>query len=123
MRRKFGKFSAIALLMCASTGQAQDYPARPIRIIVPSTAGGSVDTLARTVGSNLSQRWGQQVVVDNRSGAGGVIGAEITAKAPPDGYTLIVATIAAMATNVSLAKKLPYDPVRDFAPITLVASQ
>jgi tripartite-type tricarboxylate transporter receptor subunit TctC len=123
MRRNFGKIGAIALLMCASSGQAQDYPSRPIRIIVPSTAGGSVDTLARTVGSNLSQRWGQQVVVDNRSGAGGVIGGEITAKAPPDGYTLIMATIAAMATNVSLAKKLPYDPVRDFAPITLVASQ
>jgi len=123
MRRNFGKIGAIALLMGASSGQAQDYPSRPIRIIVPSTAGGSVDTLARTVGSNLSQRWGQQVVVDNRSGAGGVIGGEITAKAPPDGYTLIMATIAAMATNVSLAKKLPYDPVRDFAPITLVASQ
>ena len=123
MRRNFGEIGAIALLMCALTGQAQDYPSRPIRIIVPSTAGGSVDTLARTVGSNLSQRWGQQVVVDNRSGAGGVIGGEITAKAPPDGYTLIMATIAAMATNVSLAKKLPYDPVRDFAPITLVASQ
>ena len=123
MRRNFGKIGAIALLMGASTAQAQDYPSRPIRIIVPSTAGGSVDTLARTVGSNLSQRWGQQVVVDNRSGAGGVIGGEITAKAPPDGYTLIMATIAAMATNVSLAKKLPYDPVRDFAPITLVASQ
>ena len=123
MRRNLGKIGAIALLMCALTGQAQDYPSRPIRIIVPSTAGGSVDTLARTVGSNLSQRWGQQVVVDNRSGAGGVIGGEITAKAPPDGYTLIMATIAAMATNVSLAKKLPYDPVRDFAPITLVASQ
>jgi tripartite-type tricarboxylate transporter receptor subunit TctC len=123
MRRNLGKIGAIALLMGASTAQAQDYPSRPIRIIVPSTAGGSVDTLARTVGSNLSQRWGQQVVVDNRSGAGGVIGGEITAKAPPDGYTLIMATIAAMATNVSLAKKLPYDPVRDFAPITLVASQ
>jgi tripartite-type tricarboxylate transporter receptor subunit TctC len=102
---------------------AQEYPSRPIRIIVPSTAGGSVDTLARTVGTHLSQRWGQQVVVDNRSGAGGVIAGEITAHAPPDGYTLIMATIAAMATNVSLAKKLPYDPVRDFAPVTLVASQ
>jgi tripartite-type tricarboxylate transporter receptor subunit TctC len=102
---------------------AQDYPSRPIRIIVPSTAGGSVDTLARTVGTHLGQRWRQQVVVDNRSGAGGVIAGEITAKAPADGYTLIMATIAAMATNVSLTRKLPYDPVRDFAPITLVASQ
>ena len=112
----------VALLMSGCLS-AQDYPTRPIRIIVPSTAGGSVDTLARMVGTHLGQRWGQQVVVDNRSGAGGVIAGEITAKAAPDGYTLIMATIAAMATNVSLAKKLPYDPVRDFAPVTLVASQ
>jgi tripartite-type tricarboxylate transporter receptor subunit TctC len=75
------------------------------------------------VGSRLSERWGQQVVVDNRAGAGGIIAGEITAKSPPDGYTLIMATVAAMATNVSLSRKLPYDPVRDFAPITLVASQ
>ena len=75
------------------------------------------------VGTHLSQRWGQQVVVDNRSGAGGIIAGEITAKAPPDGYTLIMATVAAMATNVSLARKLSYDPVRDFAPVTLVAAQ
>ena len=109
--------------LAAVSATAQDYPSRPIRIIVPSTAGGSVDTLARVVGTQLSQRWGQQVVVDNRSGAGGIIAGEITAKAPPDGYTLIMATIAAMATNVSLSRKLPYDPVRDFAPITLVASQ
>jgi tripartite-type tricarboxylate transporter receptor subunit TctC len=102
---------------------AQDYPVRPIRIIVPSTAGGSVDTLARMVGTHLGQRWAQQVVIDNRPGAGGVIAGEITAHAAPDGYTLIMATIAAMATNVSLAKKLPYDPVRDFAPVTMVASQ
>jgi len=114
---------AVAVLAAANTVAAQEYPTRPIRIIVPSTAGGSVDTLARVVGTQLGQRWGQQVVVDNRSGAGGVIAGEITAKAPADGYTLIMATIAAMATNVSLARKLPYDPVRDFAPVTLVASQ
>ena len=115
---------AIALLaITATAAAAQEYPSRPIRVIVPSTAGGSVDTLARLVGGRLAERWGQQVVVDNRSGAGGVIAGEITAKAPPDGYTLIMATIAAMATNVSLARKLPYDPVRDFAPVTLVASQ
>jgi tripartite-type tricarboxylate transporter receptor subunit TctC len=115
---------AIALLaITATAAAAQEYPSRPIRVIVPSTAGGSVDTLARLVGGRLAERWGQQVVVDNRSGAGGVIAGEMTAKAPPDGYTLIMATIAAMATNVSLARKLPYDPVRDFAPVTLVASQ
>ncbi|MEO8442173.1 MAG: tripartite tricarboxylate transporter substrate binding protein [Betaproteobacteria bacterium] len=122
MTRKSKALVAAALLISGNAA-AQDYPTRPIRIIVPSTAGGSVDTLARLVGTQLSQRWSQQVVVDNRSGAGGIIAGEITAKAPADGYTLIMATIAAMATNVSLAKKLPYDPVRDFAPITLVAVQ
>ena len=112
-----------ALVVVACNCAAQDFPVRPIRVIVPSTAGGSVDTLARMVGSRLSERWGQQVVVDNRAGAGGIIAGEITAKSPPDGYTLIMATVAAMATNVSLSRKLPYDPVRDFAPFTLVASQ
>ncbi len=112
-----------ALVVVACNCAAQDFPVRPIRVIVPSTAGGSVDTLARMIGSRLSERWGQQVVVDNRAGAGGIIAGEITAKSPPDGYTLIMATVAAMATNVSLSRKLPYDPVRDFAPITLVASQ
>ena len=114
---------AVALVMTAGAAMAQSYPNRPIRMIVPSTPGGSVDTLARTIGPRLSERWGQQVVVDNRSGAGGVIAAELTAKAPPDGYTLIMATIASMATNVSLTRNLPYDPARDFAPVTQVASQ
>ncbi len=123
MKRDYREIIAIALLAGASVSAAQDYPLRPIRMIVPSTPGGSVDTLARTVGTHLSQRWGQQVVVDNRPGAGGAIAAETTAKAPPDGYTLIMATIASMATNVSLARSLPYDPVRDFAPVTQVASQ
>jgi tripartite-type tricarboxylate transporter receptor subunit TctC len=100
-----------------------DFPNRPVRMIVPSTPGGSVDTLARTVGARLSERWKQQVVVDNRAGAGGIIGAETVARALPDGYTLIMATIASMATNVSLKRELPYDPVKDFAPVTLVAAQ
>src|ERR1039457_1021330 len=122
VRSKGIQILAVALLMAGSAA-AQDYPSRPIRMIVPSPPGGSVDMLARSIGPRLSERWGQQVVIDNRSGAGGVIAAETTAKAPPDGYTLIMATIAAMATNVSLARNLPYDPVRDFAPVTLVASQ
>lgn len=117
------KVAAAVLLAIALTASAEDYPTRPIRVIVPSTAGGSVDTLARLVGTHLSERWKQQVVVDNRSGAGGVIAGELTARAAPDGYTLIMATISAMVTNVSLTRNLPYDPVRDFAPITLVASQ
>ena len=92
-------------------------------MIVPSTPGGSVDTLARAVGPRLYEKWGQQIVVDNRAGAGGVIAGELTAKAPADGYTLMFGTLASLASNVSLHKKLPYDPLRDFAPVTLAAGQ
>ncbi len=112
----------VAWGICA-TATAQHYPSRPIRLLVPSTPGGSVDTLARAIGTRLSERFNQQVVVDNRSGAGGVIAGELTAKAPPDGYTLLMGTVASLASNVSLHKKLPYDPVRDFAPVTLAATQ
>ncbi len=114
----------IATALAASgTSVAQSYPTKPIRIVVVSTPGGSVDTLARTVGPKLAERWGQQVLVDNRPGAGGAIAAEIVAKSPPDGYTLIMGTVASFATNVSLRKSLPYDPVKDFSPISLVATQ
>jgi tripartite-type tricarboxylate transporter receptor subunit TctC len=115
---------AIAALLALSAAHAygQAYPTRPIRILVPSTPGGSVDTLARTIAPKLSEKWGQQVVVDNRAGAGGAIAGEMLAKAPPDGYTLMMGTIAATATNVSL-QKTNYDPIKDFAPITLVATQ
>lgn len=114
---------AAVLAAAGSTATAQGYPVKPIRFIVPSTPGGSVDTLARTVGPRLSEKWGQQVIVDNRSGAGGAIAGELVAKSPPDGYTLLVGTVASLATNVSLQKKLPYDPMKDFAPVTLIATQ
>ncbi|MCW5574947.1 MAG: tripartite tricarboxylate transporter substrate binding protein [Burkholderiales bacterium] len=114
---------AAAAMTAASAALAQNYPSRPVRIVVVSTPGGSVDTMARTVGPKLAERWGQQVLVDNRPGAGGAIAAEIVAKSPPDGYTLIMGTVASFATNVSLRKSLPYDPVKDFSPITLVATQ
>ena len=107
----------------ASTRSGHDYPARPVRMLVPSTPGGSVDTLSRAVATRLSDKWGQQMVVDNRPGAGGVIAADLTAKAPPDGYTLLMCTVASCANNVSLHRNLPYDPVRDFEPVTLVATQ
>lgn len=123
MKNNIGKALAVALFVVSGTVIAQSYPAKPIRLIVPSTPGGSVDTLARTIGPKLSERWGQQVIVDNRSGAGGAIAAELTARAPADGYTLLIGTIASLGTNVSLQKKLPYDPVKDFAPVTLVATQ
>ncbi|MBY0266255.1 MAG: tripartite tricarboxylate transporter substrate binding protein [Burkholderiales bacterium] len=117
--------SILAAALAAATGtvMAQVYPVKPIRFIVPSTPGGSVDTLARTVGPRLADKWGQQVIVDNRSGAGGAIAGELVAKSPPDGYTLLVGTVASLATNVSLQKKLPYDPMKDFAPVTLIATQ
>jgi tripartite-type tricarboxylate transporter receptor subunit TctC len=111
------------MVFACSSALAQSYPARPVRLLVPSTPGGSVDTLARTIATRLTERWGQQVVVDNRAGAGGVIAAETTAKAPADGYTLLMCTIASCATNVSLHRNLSYNPVRDFAPVTLVATQ
>ena len=109
--------------LAASPAAAQQYPVKPIRLLVPTTPGGSVDTLARSIGPKLSERMGQQVVVENRAGAGGAIAAEVTAKSPADGYTLMIGTIASLAANLSLQKKLPYDPVKDFAPVTLVATQ
>jgi tripartite-type tricarboxylate transporter receptor subunit TctC len=113
----------LAAALLPATVQAQHYPARPIRLLVPTTPGGSVDSLARAIGIKLAEKFGQQVVVDNRAGAGGVIAGELTAKAPPDGHTLMLGTVAALAANVSLKRSIPYDPLRDFAPITLAATQ
>ena len=109
-----------SLIAVAAT--AQDYPSRPLRFIVPFTAGGGGDMIIREVAQRLTARLGQTVVVDNRAGAGGSLGAEIVAHAAPDGLTLLMANVAPMAINVSVYKKLNYDPVRDFAPITLLAS-
>lgn len=105
---------------CAAAADAP-YPAGPIRLIVPFAAGGSTDVLARVVGQKLGERLGQQVVIDNRAGAGGTIGMDIAAKATPDGHTLVVGTTSTLAINESLYSKLNYDVVRDFAPVTLLA--
>lgn len=99
---------------------AQAYPAKPVRFIVPFAAGGAVDILTRAVAQKLTEAWGQQAVVDNRPGAGGNIGAELAARAAPDGYTVLLGD-AAHAISVSLYQKLPYDFVKDFAPVTLAA--
>ena len=108
---------------CAQPGNKEAaYPVSPIRIVVPFTAGGSADIFARVIGAKMSEAWSQQVVIDNRAGSGGVIGSEIAAKAAPDGYTLMMGITANIAINPALYKKLPYDPVRDFVPVTLVAS-
>ncbi len=102
---------------------AQEYPAKPIRIIITGGAGGSTDVVARIVGDKLAGVLGQSLVYDNRPGASGIIAAELAARSAPDGYTMYLGTLGGLAVNVSLYKKLPYDPVRDFAPVTLVGSQ
>ena len=100
---------------------AQSYPSKPIRLVVPFPPGGSLDVVARAIGQKLSEAWGQPVVIDNRPGAGGNIGADLVAKSAPDGYTILEGALSTHAVNVSLYGKMPYDPVKDFAPITLVA--
>jgi len=114
---------AISLVdaLVISSATAQDYPNRTIRIIVPFTPGGATDVVTRIVAQKLSEQTGRQVVTDNRGGAGGIVGAEAVAKAPPDGYTLVMGTSGTHAINVSLYPKLPYDPVKDFAPVTRTA--
>ncbi len=110
------------LLPCliAISATAAEYPNRPMRIVVPFTAGGSTDVLARMIGKNLTEAWGQQVVVDNRAGANGVIAAELVAKSNPDGHSLLMIAIG-HALIPSLNKKLPYDTEKDFQPISLTA--
>ena len=100
---------------------AEKFPSHPVRLIAPFPAGGGVDIIARQLAQKLTDKWGEQVVVDNRTGATGIIGTDIAAHATPDGYTVVMGNVATHAVNVSLYKKLPYDPVKDFAPITLVA--
>ena len=117
----------VALLVLYQVGMARAaeryplYPLRPIRAIVPFAPGGATDLMARTISARLSERLGQQVVVDNRGGGGGNIAAVMAARAAPDGYTIFFGTISVLATNVSTYRKLPYDPLKDFAPVTLTA--
>jgi tripartite-type tricarboxylate transporter receptor subunit TctC len=119
--------TTIACLLAAMTvpafaaENAQDYPSKPIRLVVPFTPGGSTDILARVIGVKLTEAWGRQVVIDNRPGAGGNIGVDLVAKSPADGYTLVMGHIGTFGVNPTLYPKLPYDPIKDFQPITLVA--
>jgi tripartite-type tricarboxylate transporter receptor subunit TctC len=101
--------------------QAQDFPSRPVRFIVPYAAGGSGDLLARLLGTKLASLWGQQVVVDNRAGGGGLIGTEFAARSEPDGYTLYLATDGPLTIAATLYKRVPYDWKRDFAPVSMMA--
>jgi tripartite-type tricarboxylate transporter receptor subunit TctC len=109
------------LCLCADSGWAQRYPAKVVRLLVPFSPGSGSDTLGRIIAGGLTEAFGQQVIVDNRAGAAGNIGADIAAKAPPDGYTVLLANMG-HAANVSLYRNLPYDVLRDFAPVTQLAS-
>ena len=120
IKRAFALAVAATLAAAASEASAQAYPNRPVRILVPFPAGAGVDIVARMLGLPLTDLWGQATVVDNRPGAGGTIACELAAKAAPDGYTLLLGNISTFAMAPSLYKKVNYDPVQSFAPITLV---
>jgi tripartite-type tricarboxylate transporter receptor subunit TctC len=117
--RYLAAFAAVAALTVAIPAAAQDWPTKPVRIIVPFAPGGTADTLGRLTAQKLSEFLGQQFVIENRGGAGGVIGSEIVAKAPPDGYMLVVSGVASHAIQPALSKNVPFDPVKDFTHIAL----
>lgn len=123
MRHPCAWFASL-LLACTATGGvlAQAYPAKSVRMVVGFPPGGGTDVMARLVAPKMSESWGQQVVIDNRAGATGIIGTDLVAKAAPDGYTLLMGHVATNAIAASLFAKLPFDPARDFAPITRVSS-
>ena len=114
-------FAYTAIFAGSSLAQTV-YPAKAIRYVVPFPAGGPLDIVARAIGQELNKSWGQPVVIDNRPGAGGNIGADLVAKAPADGYTILMGAVSTHAINVTLYNNLPYDPIRDFAPVTLITS-
>jgi tripartite-type tricarboxylate transporter receptor subunit TctC len=114
--------AACAAAPSLAQGTAAAYPNKPIRMIVPFAPGGGIDLLSRVIGAKYTEAWGQQTVVDNRPGAGSVLGTDIASKATPDGYTLMIVN-PSFAINATLYRKLPFDTLRDFAPITLIATQ
>jgi tripartite-type tricarboxylate transporter receptor subunit TctC len=122
-RAMLAAVAALSTLLFVPTllAQTASYPNKPIRIVVPFPPGGATDILARAAGQRLQEAFGQPVVIDNRPGAGGNIGAELVAKAPPDGYTFLMGTVGTHAINASLYAKMPYDHVKDFVPVVLVA--
>ena len=124
MLKKIAATSTMTLccLLVAASAQAQAWPSKPIRFIVPFPPGAATDLLTRTIAPALGEGLGQQVVVDNRLGAGGMIGVELAAKSPPDGYTLVLATVGPIAINPSLYTKMPFDPAKDLVPITLAGN-
>ena len=123
-RTRTKTIAAAAVMLAAASlpGFAQNYPSKPIRLIVPFPPGGGNDVIGRVVGAKLSERWGQQVIVDNRGGANGMIGLQMLMQAPPDGYTIAVGAAGPLAVNPSLYAKMPYDSLRDFTPVTNAAN-
>jgi tripartite-type tricarboxylate transporter receptor subunit TctC len=115
---------ALCVLIALGAGEiaAQGYPAKPIRFIIPFPPAGNTDLLGRAIGQKLGEAWGQQVIIDNRAGAGGTVGVELGTKAPPDGYTIVMGTFGSVLVANSLYKKLAYDPQRDLAPVVLVST-
>jgi tripartite-type tricarboxylate transporter receptor subunit TctC len=122
MKTLFATIAALAVAVVPMTSAAQAYPTKPIRLVVAFPAGGSTDIIARLVEQRLGEKLGQQVIVDNRGGAGGTIGTEIAARAAPDGHTLTMGTTSTHVIAPAAYAKVSYDPVKDFSPITLVAS-
>jgi Tripartite tricarboxylate transporter family receptor len=112
-------FRILVFSLLSFSAAAQNYPSKPLRVVVPFPVGGIADLYARLIGNRWSEAWGQPVLVENRAGAGGNIAAEMVAKSAPDGYTLVMGSVGTHAVNVSLFAKLPYDPLRDFAPVAL----
>ncbi len=117
MRNSWRTVLMAIVLVAASHAFAQGYPAKPVRLVVPFPPGGAVDFFARVVANPLTEALGQPVVIENKAGASGMIGADLVAKAPPDGYTLLLGNIASLAINVGIYPKMSYDPVKDFTPI------
>lgn len=115
-------FGMAVMALASASASADTFPSEPIKIVVPFAAGGTTDLLARAVGAELQKSMEQSVIVDNRPGAGGIIGADVVAKSAPDGYTLLMGTVGTHAINQSLYPEMPFDPIKDFAPVTLVAS-
>jgi tripartite-type tricarboxylate transporter receptor subunit TctC len=112
---------AFTLTLAAGTAFAQAYPTKPIRIVVPFAPGGTSDILARAIGPKMTESWGQPVVVENRAGANGNVGADFVAKSAPDGYTMLLSDVGALAINPSVYLNMPYDPVKDFSPVIMVS--
>jgi tripartite-type tricarboxylate transporter receptor subunit TctC len=123
MNARLRRLLVLAAIVAVSPAlHAQDYPVRPVRVVVPFSPGGAVDGPMRLIAQELSKRWGQQVVVENKPGAGATIGTEMVAKSAPDGYTLLLAS-QTNAISATLYQKLSFDPVEDFAPITLIGRE